>query len=69
MEMHQIEGSKRAEYLRTIDMLKRIFEEQGIYFVLAFLYDSQYGRDDIAAMMIIIHPGKNSFSQVLNKSK
>jgi len=69
MEMHQIGGSKCAEYLRTIDMLKRIFEEQGIYFVLAFLYDSQYDRDDIAAMMDLIHPGKNSFSDNLNKAK
>lgn len=69
MEMHQIGGSKRTEYLRTIDVLKRIFEEQGIYYVLAFLYDSQYDRQDIAAMMDIIYPGKNSFSDNLNKTK
>ena len=62
-------GSKAQEYKRTIEHLQQIAKEQDIYFVLAFLYDSQYDRDDIAAMMDLIHPGKNSFSDNLNKAK
>lgn len=62
-------GSKAQEYKRTIEHLRQITKEQDIYFVLAFLYDAQYSREDIAAMMDIIHPGKNSFSENLNKTK
>ncbi len=44
-------STKTGEYYRTIEMLERIAKEQGIYFVLAFLHDSQYTDTDIKAMM------------------
>ena len=59
-------GSKEQEYKRTVELLREIAKGQDIYFVLAFLYDAQYDREDIAAMMDLIHPGKNSFIQSLN---
>ncbi len=47
-------GTKKQEYLRTIELLDTIYEEQGLYFVLAFLYDSQYDRKDIHEMMELL---------------
>ncbi len=49
-----IGGTKQGEYNRTIEMLEEIFKTQGIYFVLAFLWDSGYDRDDIKNMMEIL---------------
>lgn len=47
-------GTKKAEYLRTIDMLEEKIKYQGIYFTLAFLYDTQQEREDIKAMLNIL---------------
>ena len=51
-------GTKKQEYLRTIDMLEEIFKHQGIYFALAFLYDAQQERADIKAMLDILEQGR-----------
>jgi len=51
-------ATKKGEYYRTIEHLEKIFKEQGVYFVLAFLYDSGYTREDIKNMMELIHPAK-----------
>lgn len=51
-------GTKKQEYIRTIQLLTEIFNTQGIYFVLAFLYDAGYDKKDIYSMMNIIHPNK-----------
>ena len=47
-------GTKDAEYKRSIELFSEIFKEKGAYFALAFLYDSQYDRIDIKAMMDIM---------------
>lgn len=47
-------GTKKGEYCRSIDLFEKIFKEQGVYFALAFLYDSQYEREDLGEMMKII---------------
>lgn len=48
---------KRKEYITTIELLDKIYQEQGWYFVLAFLYDAQYDREDIKNMMEILRSG------------
>ena len=52
-------GTKRAEYERSIRMFELIYKQQGLYFALAFLYDSQYDREDMLKMMEIIEPKGN----------
>lgn len=54
-----IGGTKQAEYNRSIEHMEEIFKDQGIYFVLAFLYDSGYGMDDIKNMMDILEKKMN----------
>jgi len=49
-------GSKDAEYKRTLELFNEIFETKGVYFALAFLYDSQYDRNDIAKIMKLLEP-------------
>lgn len=49
-------GTKNAEYRRSIELFKEIFDKQGTYFALAFLYDSQYDREDIKKMMELCKP-------------
>jgi hypothetical protein len=51
-------GTKDAEYRRTIEMFEEIYSEKGLFYALAFLYDSQYDRQDILAIMEILKPGK-----------
>ena len=51
-------GTKEQEYLRTIDLLDTIYKEQGLYFVLAFLWDSGYSRKDIHEMMKLLERAK-----------
>lgn len=54
-------ATKKGEYYRSIEMIPEIFEKHGkngTYFILAFLYDSQYDRDDIKAMMELCEPKK-----------
>lgn len=46
--------TKEGEYYRTIELFEYLFKTQGPYYALAILYDSQYGRDDIKAMMDLI---------------
>lgn len=52
-------GTKDAEYEHSIRMFELIYEQQGLYFALAFLYDSQYDREDILRMMEMIKPKGN----------
>lgn len=43
-------GTKEGELSRSAELLKQISEEHGLYFVLMFLVDAGYGRDDIKAI-------------------
>lgn len=47
-------GTKKAEYNRSIELFKEIYKAKGLYYALALLYDSQYDRKDIKAMMDIL---------------
>ena len=60
-------GTKNAEYRRSIQHFENIYKEKGLYFALAMLYDSQYDRNDILAMMEILKPGKGKISDILKK--
>lgn len=51
-------GTKNSEYRRSIELFSEIFENQGVYYALSFLYDSQYDKDDIKKMMELCKPGK-----------
>lgn len=53
-------GTKEVEYRISIELFKQIFESQGVYFALAFLYDSGYDREDIGKMMELIAPKRKS---------
>jgi hypothetical protein len=53
-------GTKDAEYRRSIELFKEIFKNKGVYFALAFLYDSQYDRKDIKEMMDLSKPIKKN---------
>jgi len=48
--------TKKQEYKRSAEVFEKIFKEQGTYYALAFLYDSQYTRDDIGKIMEFIYP-------------
>ena len=51
---------KKREYLRTLEILPTILAKpNGLYYALAFLYDSGYQRKDLKEMMDLIHPNKN----------
>ena len=49
-------STKKGEYYRSIELFEEIFKTRGVYFALAFLYDSQYTKEDIKGMMDLIHP-------------
>lgn len=55
-------ATKKGEYYRTIEMIEDIFKRHGkrdgVYYVLAFLYDSGYDRSDIKKMMDLCTPKK-----------
>lgn len=55
-------ATKTGEYYRTIEMIESIFKKHGgkdgVYYVLAFLWDCQYNREDIAKMMELCTPKK-----------
>lgn len=51
---HFKEGSKEAEYQRSIEHFETIFNTQGVYFALAFLYDAQYENSDLKAMVELL---------------
>jgi len=53
-------GSKNAEYKRSLDVFEKTIQENGIYFGIAFLYDSQYNREDLKKMMDIMEENKKS---------
>ncbi len=49
--------TKQQEYKRTLEMLPDILKkEHGLYFALAFLYDSGYEGKDLKEMMKLIYP-------------
>lgn len=62
-------ATKNGEYRRSIEMLDKIYKEQGLYFVLAFLYDSQYDRNDILAMLEILKPGMGKLSDIFKTGR
>jgi hypothetical protein len=49
-------GTKRNEYIRSIELFEQVMKEKGTYFALALLYDMQYSREDVGEMMKIIKP-------------
>lgn len=49
-EITMIGGTKLGEYHRTKEMIEKILNEQGLYFVLMFLVDSNYNQEDIKAI-------------------
>lgn len=51
-----IGATKTGEYHRSIELFEEIVKTQGVYFGLAFLYDSQYDREDIRKMMELCKP-------------
>ncbi len=51
-------SNKNSEYKKSIELFSEIFEEQGVYYALSFLYDSQYDKDDIKKMMELCKPVK-----------
>ena len=53
-------GSLKRELYRTAEMLVDISEKQGIYFAIAFLYDSNYDIDQIKTLLSILKNTKNS---------
>ena len=63
-DLTRIGGTKDAEYRRSIQLFEQIFKTQGVYYALAFLYDSQYGNDDLKKMMEMITPKSKSNSVV-----
>lgn len=47
-------GSKQAEYRRTAELLVEIMDRDshnGPYFLVALLYDSQYGHKDLGELL------------------
>lgn len=54
--------TKKQEYTRSIEMLQEVQSKykgkSKNYFLLAFLYDSQYTREDIKRMMELCKPEK-----------
>jgi len=65
-EMNMNSGStKSAEYKRSIELFQEIYQSKGIYYAFAFLYDSQYDKNDILAMMEILKPGKGKLSDMM----
>lgn len=58
--MGTVNYTKKQEYLRSIEMLQEVqakyVGQSKDYFLLAFLYDSQYTREDIKAMMDLCKP-------------
>lgn len=61
-------GSKIQEYLRTIELLNKIWRDKGLYYALAFLYDSGYNRQDIEEMMALLYPPNNVPETISNKT-
>lgn len=47
-------GTFEGELYRTAEMLVKIAEEQGIYFAIAFVYDSGYTQEDIKKLLPIL---------------
>jgi len=43
-----IGGTKKQEYIRSAELFQQIYTEQGPYFALMFLADSQYSIKDLA---------------------
>lgn len=60
-------GTKKEEYERSIELFEQIYKEKGLYLALALLADSQYGNDDLFAIMEILKPGKGRVRDILNK--
>lgn len=51
-------GTKAGELARSVELVKEIAEDQGLYFALMFLLDSEYGRDEIGKIATLIGPPK-----------
>jgi len=61
-------ATKTGEYYRSIELFEEIVKTQRAYFGLAFLYDSQYDREDIRKMMELCKP-KNYKRESRNSDK
>jgi len=56
-------ATRKGELYRTIDVLENILKEQGLYFVLAFIYDAQYTRKDIKDTLELLKGQKYDWSK------
>lgn len=64
---HFFGGTKQQEYKRTIELFKQIYETKGLYYALALLYDSQYDRKDLKAMMDMLETDIRSKVNAIKK--
>ncbi|WP_167571722.1 hypothetical protein [Aquimarina algiphila] len=55
--MHQI-FTKKQEYTRTLELFEEIYKNKGLYYAIAFLYDSGYQNKHLGEMMKLIEPKK-----------
>lgn len=44
-------GTKEGEIARSSELLDTLHREHGVYFVIAFLYDIGYGREEMRALL------------------
>ena len=54
-------STKQAEYMRSAEHFTNIAIEQGLYFALAMLYDSQYSNADIKIILNIMEKDNRNF--------
>ena len=56
-------GTFKGELHRTADLLIDIAEEKGVFYVVAFLYDVGYTREDIKELLPILQNKKGSIKK------
>ena len=61
--MYEVGGSLQAELIRTAEMLVQIAQEKGVFFAVAFLYDSSYDTARIKALLPILQNTKGAIKK------
>lgn len=56
------------ELQRTADLLIQIAEQQGIYFAVAFLYDSGYDEKRIEKLLLVLQKQKGAMKNVQQRT-
>ena len=49
-----MDSTLKGELHRTAEMLVSVAKEQGVFFAIALLYDSEYDRERIKALLPIL---------------